>query len=171
MLDWRQRYALALSEVLQEVEKTWTRPKGFRRVVKGVILWLSDWVPPVALLVALANLLWRYFDPYNVGYQVRLVDALLPLVVLLAVLVILHLLITLLLPLRWAAIRGEFHGQLEGRLKKDLSEAYSPVPTDLADALREERKKVEKLAAEVREVATWLEKREQSASVTGLYGH
>jgi hypothetical protein len=170
-LDWRQRYAQALSEVLQGVEKNWTRPKGFRRLVKGTILFLADWVPPVALLAALANLLWRFFDPYNVGYKVQLIDALLPLVVLLAVLVILHLLITLLLPLRWSAIRDEFHRQLEARLRRDLEAVYAPVPTDLADALREERRKVDKLAGEVHEVAAWLEKREQSASIAGLYGH
>jgi hypothetical protein len=171
-LDWRQRYAEALAEVLQEVEKHWTRPKGFRRFVKGMILFLSDWVPPLALLAALANLLARFFNLWgaNPPPDVRPVDVFLPLIVLLAVLVMLHLLIVLLLPLRWPAIRGEFHAQLEARLRKDLDAVYSPVPTDLADALREERKVVEKLIAETHEVATWLEKREQSASITGLYG-
>jgi hypothetical protein len=172
-LDWRQRYAGALGDVLQDVEKHWTRPKGFRRVVKGVILFLSDWVPPLALLAALANLLARYFNLWGVqpAPETRTVDILLPLIVLLAVLVILHLLIVLLLPLRWSAIRGEFHAQLEARLRKDLEEVYAPVPTDLADQLREERKQVEKLVAQTREVATWLAKREQSASITGLYGN
>jgi hypothetical protein len=44
------------------------------------------------------------------------------------------------------------------------------VPGDVAEALREERRAVEKLAADVREVAAWLERREQSASIAGLYG-
>ncbi len=172
-LDWRQRYAASLSEVLQEVEKNWTRPKGIRRFVKGVILFLSDWVPPLALLAALANLLARFFNLWGAqpAPEVRPVDAVLPFIVLLAVLVILHVLIALLLPLRWSAIRSEFHAQLEERLRKDLDEVYSPAPTDLADRLRQERQKVEKLIADTKEVAAWLEKREQSASIMGLYGH
>jgi hypothetical protein len=171
-MDWRQRYSQALSEVLMEVEKNWSRPKGLRRVAKGAILILADWVPPLALLAALARLLWMFFDPYETGrYQVKLIDALLPLAILLVVLVILHLLITLLLPLRWSAIRNEFHTQLGARLKKELAAVYSAVPTDLAEELKAERERVEKLMADVREVANWLEKREQSASITSLYGH
>jgi hypothetical protein len=156
---------------LQEVEKTWTRPTGFRRVVKLVILFLADWVPPTALLAALAVVLWRTFDPRQVGYQVHTADYLMPVAVLVATLVMLHLLIILMLPLRWSAIRSEFHAQLEVRVRRDMEAVFAPVPTDLAEALREERRKVEKLIADTREVASWLEKREQSASITGLYGH
>ena len=42
---------------------------------------------------------------------------------------------------------------------------------ELATALAEERKQVESIVAETREVATWLHQREQSASITGLYGN
>ena len=86
------------------------------------------------------------------------------------VLVILHLLITLLLPLRWQAIRDEFRQQLEARLRRELEETYGPVPGDVAGRLREERVRVDKVAGDTREVAAWLHKREQSASIANLFG-
>jgi hypothetical protein len=169
--DWRQRNAVALGDVLRQVEQSWTRPTGVRRLVQGVVVWLADWLPPLALLAAIANLLWRYFDPNSRGYEVHTSDVLLPGVILLATLVLLHLLIAVLLPLRWPAIRGEFQRQLEARLGQDLENTYLPIPGEVAEALRNERRQVEKLAAETHEVADWLEQREKSASIEGLYGH
>ena len=80
------------------------------------------------------------------------------------------MLIALLLPLRWAAIRGDFQTRLRERLFRELENVYGPVPADVAALLEAERRQVEKLAGETREVSSWLEKREQSASVAGLYG-
>jgi hypothetical protein len=97
-------------------------------------------------------------------------DALLPLVILVVVLVILHILINVLMPLRWSKIREDFHGLLVARVRQELEAVYSAVPGDVAERLREERRRVDKLIDETREVAAWLEKREQSASVAGLYG-
>jgi len=51
-----------------------------------------------------------------------------------------------------------------------LESVYAPVPTDLAQTLLDERRRVEKLQGETREVAAWLEQRQQAASITGLYG-
>jgi hypothetical protein len=171
-IDWRQRYAQMLGDVLGEVQAQWTRPTGTRRYVQTIVVWLADWLPPLALLAAIFHLLWRYFDPYNVGYARNgLSDIWPPLVVLLGVLVILHILITLLLPLRWPAIRAEFHKLLEARLRRELDDAYQPIPIEVAEGLRSERRQVEKVLAETREVASWLEHRERSASIEGLYGH
>jgi hypothetical protein len=170
-LDWRQRYSRILLDVLQAVEQQWTRPTGWRRWVQTLLVWVTDWLPPLALLAAVANLVWRYFDPAGRGYQVNLSDVLLPLVILLGVLVILHVLVALLLPLRWPVIRGEFRRRLEARLQQELEEVYLSVPAELADALRAERSEVEKLVAETREVAGWLRQREQAAGIEGLYGH
>lgn len=170
-LDWRQRWARALTEVLDHVEKQWTRPTGVRRLLQGTLVFLADWVPPLALLAALFNLLWRVFDPQGRGYQVHWLDALLPLIVLLVVLVILQILINLLLPLRWNAIRDEFHRQLEARVREELEAVYLAVPGDLAARLKEDRGHVQKLIDEAGEVAAWLTRREQSASIAGLYGH
>lgn len=171
--DWRKKFAIGLTEVLDEVEKQWTRPTGFRKAIQTALVIASDWLPPLALIAAIANLLWRIFDPSGSGgsiTEVGWVHVLLPLIVLLAVLVLLHLLIYLLLPLRWDDIRAVFHQKLEERVKKELEAVYLPVPTDVADNLEQERKRVNKLIEETREVASWLEKREQSASVAGLYG-
>jgi hypothetical protein len=169
--DWRQRYSQILLDVLQGVERQWTRPSGMRRLVQTVVVWVTDWVPPLALLAAVFWLLVRYFDPWGRGYSVHLLDVLLPLVVLLAVLIILHILINLLLPLRWSAIRGEFRRQLETRLRQELEGVYLPVPAEVADALAAERRAAEAVVAQTREVAEWLRAREKSAGIEGLYGH
>jgi hypothetical protein len=170
-IDWRQRHAYTVSEVLQQVEEQWTRPSGVRHVVQGVLVFLANWVPMLALLAALVNLLLRYFDPWQKGWDVHLSDILLPGVVLLVVLIFFHVLIALLLPLRWAAIRGEFQKQLSERLTHELDTAYGPLPSEVAEALLAERRQVEKIVAETDEVAGWLKEREQSASIAGLYGH
>ena len=65
---------------------------------------------------------------------------------------------------------GEFRRQLEQRLQDALSAAYAPLPVEVADALREERQRIETLQKETEEVAQWLQEREQSASIVGLYG-
>ena len=169
-LNWRQRHAQALVEVLKNVEAQWTTPTGVRRWVQGGIVFLADWVPPLILIAALLVLLWRYFDPLGKGYQFALSDLLLPLGVLLIVLVILHVLIGLLLPLRWNAIRGDFRRRLWQRLREDLEGVYAQIPGDVAEALRAERRQVEQLLADTKEIAQWLEEREQAASVAGLYG-
>jgi hypothetical protein len=170
-LDWRQRYAGILNEVLQQVEREWSKPTGLRRLTRAVVVWLGNWVPPIALLAALVVFLWYYFNPTAKITSLQTTDALLPPIVLLIVLVILHLLITLLLPLRWPAIRGEFRRRLEERTGQELESIYAPIPGDVAQALRDERRLVEKLSAETHEVASWLHEREQSASIAGLYGH
>jgi energy-coupling factor transporter ATP-binding protein EcfA2 len=170
-LDWRQRYSQTLIEIVHEVEQQWSRPTGGRRWLQGTLVLLADWLPPLALLAALAQLLWRFFDPMGKGYaSPQLFDIFLPAIIVLVVLVILHLLIALLLPLRWPAIRGQFQRELERRLLTELETAYNPVPGDVTQALLVERKQVEKLLAETREVAEWLSQREQAASIGGLYG-
>jgi energy-coupling factor transporter ATP-binding protein EcfA2 len=170
-LDWRQRYAGVLNEVLQQVEREWSRPTGLRRVTQAVVVWLGNWVPPVALLAALVVFLWRFFNPVGDNAVRSPTEVLLPFLIVLIVMVILHLLIALVLPLRWPAIRSEFRRRLEERIRQELESIYAPIPGDVAQALRDERRQVEKLVTETNEVASWLHEREQSASIAGLYGH
>jgi hypothetical protein len=171
-IDWRQRYAQILSEILSVIERTWTQPRGMRSVVQGVVVFLANWLPPIALLAASGVFLAKAFNLWgDREHHFQWIDALLPLIVLIVVLVILHLLIILLLPLRWHSIRAEFHSRLQARLQTELQNVYLDAPEEMAGQLREERKKVEKLISETREVAHWLEQREQSASIAGLYGN
>ena len=72
--------------------------------------------------------------------------------------------------LRWAAIRGEFREQLERRLREELDRVYLELPGELAAKLVEERKQVDKLIADTKEVAAWLAERQQAARVAELYG-
>jgi hypothetical protein len=173
-MDWRQRYAEVLSEVLQEVEKRRTQPTGVRRYVHAVLGFLGDWAPPAALVISLTYVLLKWFQPGLFGLDPQngfvWTDLAMPPLVTLGVLVILHVLIALLMPVRWAAIRDDFRQRLEVRLQLELENVYGPVPSDVAAALESERKQVEQLAGQTLEVSTWLTRREQSASVSGLYG-
>ncbi|MGL4552683.1 MAG: hypothetical protein ACRC33_16030, partial [Gemmataceae bacterium] len=172
-IDWRQRWAHGLTEVLDDVEKQWSRPTGSRRWVQNAVVLVADWLPPLTLLAGLGVFLWRYFDPLGRSENVvkSWTEVFLPFIALLAVLIVLHLLINLLLPLRWGAIRDEFRKKLEVRVRQELDAVYLEAPADVAAKLAEERKAVEKLIADTREVASWLTKREQAAGVAGLYGH
>jgi hypothetical protein len=170
-LDWRQRYSQALVEALQEVERQWASPTGVRRWVQTILVFAADWLPLLSLLAALLVLLWRFFDPLNKGYPTpEPFHVALPFIIVLVVLVVLHLLIALLLPLRWPKIRGEFQRKLERRLRGELEGAYAPIPADVAQQLIAERKRVEDLLAQTREVANWLDQREQAANIGALYG-
>ncbi|HEV2949755.1 MAG TPA: hypothetical protein VGX70_20430, partial [Gemmataceae bacterium] len=167
-LEWRQRYARALIEVLGQVERQWARPTGPRRWLQAGLVFLSDWLPSVTLLGACIWLLYQYFMQ---GRSFALGDLLLPLIAVLAVLVLLHICIALVMPMRWPAMRGEFLRHLERRLQTELQSVYTPIPGDAALVLRRERRAVEQLAAQTREVATWLNHREQDAGIEGLYGN
>ncbi len=168
-IDWRSRYAEALVAVLEEVEQQWSRPTGFRRWLQGGLLLIGNVLPPLVLLGAYGFVLWHIMVVGDLSLTVT--QLLVPLVVTLIFLALLHVVIAFVLPLRWAKIRNEFQGLLEERLNKALTSAYANVPVDLAEELRGERRKVEDLVKDVREVAGWLEQRQQSASIMGLYGN
>jgi hypothetical protein len=166
-INWRQRYSQLLMETLQQVEREWTEPAGMRRWLQSGIVWLADWLPPLAFIAASVVLLWRWFIT-----EIKLdwAQIFLPVIVLLLVLVILHLLIVLLLPMRWPAIRAEFHRRLERRVQAELESAYASIPVEVAEVLRQERRQIEQLLGETREVCRWLEQREQAVSIDALYG-
>ncbi|MBY0230431.1 MAG: GTPase domain-containing protein [Gemmataceae bacterium] len=170
-LDWRTRWGRALAESLDAVEKEWTNPAGPKKAVQSLVIFLADWLPPLTLLAGMGVFLWRYFAPGgDAGRVASIYEVFYPFAALLAVLLVMHLVITLVLPLRWSSIREQFHKRLEERVRQELEDAYSGVPADVAAKLLAERKQAEKLGGEVAEVASWLAKREQAASIAGLYG-
>ncbi len=171
--DWRQRYAQMLSEVLAQVERQWNQPTGTRKVIQNVLVLVSDWLPLLTLLACLGVLFWQYFEPLRNGTvpHFEWLHVLMPFLATLVVLIILHLLIGLLLPLRWVAIRAEFRKQLGQRVQRELEGIYGPLAEELAAGLLQERAALDKMIAEVGEVAAWLRQREQSASIAGLYGN
>lgn len=168
--DWRGTIAQAISETLQQLEREWTNPSGGRGFFQALLIFLSDWLPLIALLGGFIRPLALAFNIYGTNQDVTLSDFLLPFVILLAVLIILHLLIAVFMPLRWSAIRSEFAEVLEKRLTQDFETAYGEVPQQVADVLLAERKKVEAILTETREVEQWLAQREQSTSIGSLYG-
>jgi hypothetical protein len=85
-------------------------------------------------------------------------------------LIIFHMLIVLFLPVRWAAIRGEFQRRLQRRVQRELTSVYVAIPGEVAERLHLERRHIEDLLKNTREVTAWLEQREQAASIDVLYG-
>jgi hypothetical protein len=167
-VDWQVRYDRALVEALAEVERSRTRPTGLRKVLQGGLVLLSNILPEMVLVGAFLRLLWRYFVTDS---PVSLTDLLLPFALTVVVLVLLQLVATLILPVRWLAVRGEFHGQLVRRLEGELIAVYGPVPGQTAEALLKERARVDELLAGIRLVRTWLDERQTAANVASLYGH
>jgi energy-coupling factor transporter ATP-binding protein EcfA2 len=169
-IDWRQRYSQALIDVLSKVEQAWARPTGIRRYLQGTVILLSDWLPGIGFVAALVWLLWTLFFPSETGYKPHLVDWLLPVLVTFSICLLLHIFVALLLPLRWQAIREEFQKHLATTMQKELGSVYGTIPLTVAEQLLAERRLVEQLLGDTREVESWLEKREQAATITGLYG-
>lgn len=166
-LDWRQRFDVALSAALQSAEQVWVKPSGPRKWIQWGLVTLSNVLPMAALLAAFLILLYRvYVNAYLPGAF----DFFVPFLLTLVVLVALQVLIALLLPMRWATIRGEFHRQLEDRLRGTLREAYDDIPTDVASALLEERRRIEELRQEAARVIQWVNERQQRADIARLYG-
>jgi hypothetical protein len=166
-LDWRERITRAVIDALAEVEQMSTNPRGWRRWVRGTLGVLANTLPEVSLVVTAGYVLYDFFlnNVIPDTFRIALI-AIVPLVVV----VVFHLLILMLLPVRWPAIRGEFRKRLEARLAEELDRAYLPIPTDLAAALLEERKQVDQLVANVKEITEWLGVRQQAARVAELYG-
>jgi hypothetical protein len=165
--DWRQRFSQSLGEVLEEVERDWARPRGWRRVLQTVVVLLADWLPVVALLASCGFLLYRYL-PAPEEFQLQ--SLFLPPAALLIALVCMHGLIALLLPLRWPTIRHVFHQRLEARVRDEFEKAFAELPRQVADVMKKEREEVDAILQKIHELGNWLKSREQAASIAGLYG-
>jgi hypothetical protein len=166
-IDWRQRYARILVEVLDRIEQQWVKPTGARGWFQSGVIWLANQLPLITLLGTAIFLLWQYM---MAGRSFTLGEILLPFVAVLLVLIALHVIIYMLLPMRWESIRGEFQRQLARRLEAELGSAYLPIPVDVAELLKKERKRVEQLTRQTAEISAWVAEREQAANVAGLYG-
>jgi energy-coupling factor transporter ATP-binding protein EcfA2 len=168
-LDWRQRFDLALTDALHAAEKVWVNPTGPRRWIQFGLVTLANTVPMATFVVSLLILLWRYTVQFET-FRPSFFDFVVPFLLTLVVLVVLQILVAFLLPMRWNTIRGEFRRRLQERLVASIREAFASIPEDVASALRQERKQIEELRGEVAEVSRWLEQRQQTANIGGLYG-
>jgi hypothetical protein len=157
----------AVIEALAEVERQATHPTGFKRLIRGTLGVMANTLPEIALVSTAGLLLWNFFVHGETPdfFRMSLV-ALIPLVVI----VVLHLLVLLLLPVRWPAIRYEFRKQLGVRMADELGRAYLTIPAEVSAAIADERKQVDVLVAETKQVSAWLAERQQAARVAELYG-
>jgi hypothetical protein len=166
-LDWKARHSQAMIDILSAVEREWSNPTGVKSWVQRGLIVAANWLPILGFGVMGTLLLWDY--TMN-GRGFNWSDLLLPAVVVLLILVLMHVLIAIVLPLRWSAIRAEFEARLRKRLQGEMVEYYCQVPLDLAREIDAERRDAEQILGEVREVTSWLEQREQAASIVNLYG-
>ncbi len=167
-LDWRSRYSQALIEVLGQVEHQWTKPTGWRKGLRNTVVILANFLPPLVLLVTVGLIVTQILRLERIP---NLTDFLVPVAAMAATMFLMHVLIVLYLPLRWSAIRSQLRTLLEKRLNSDLEAVYGGIPNEVVAQLTQERKQIEKMQGEVREVTEWLESREKAASIVGLYGH
>lgn len=167
-LDWEQRTTRAVVDALTEVEREATRPTGWRKYVRGLVGLLGNVLPELVLVGSIIVLLWLFIGVGQVPDS--LLYVLSPLYLTLAVMVLLHVVILMVLPVRWSAIRGEFRSRLAERLRDEFGRTFLPVPDEVAAAVAAEKKQVEELAGETRQVSDWLRDREEAAHVGELYG-
>ena len=168
-IDWHQRYDRALIEALAEVERAFTQPRGIRKVIQVTLVTLANILPEITFVGAFLLLLWRFFMVKE--YNPSIFDILLPFLITFAVLIVLQILIAVLLPLRWAAVRGEFHQQLIERLHREMLMVYGEIPEETARQMLAEREHVDRLTEAVNDVQNWLDERQSAASIAGLYGN
>ena len=166
-LDWEQRTTRAVVDALTEVEREATQPTGWRKYVRGAVGLLGNVLPELVLVGSIIVILYLFIVEQWVP---NLSQMLIPLYMTLGVLVLVHVVILLVLPVRWSAIRGEFLARLAEKLRDEFDRTYLPVPDEIAAAVAEEKKLVEELAGETRQVADWLRDREGAAHVGELYG-
>jgi len=166
-LNWHERLGRCLVESLIETEQQATAPTGWRRYLRGGLTFLSNLLPEVVLLGSLILILWLFIVEQQIPDS--LIYVLSPIYATLAVLIVLHLLIVFLMPIRWANIRGEFRSRLGEKLKAELQGAFSPIPIDVAERIQNQKRQLEHLLTEIRQVMDWLRDREQAAQITELY--
>jgi energy-coupling factor transporter ATP-binding protein EcfA2 len=166
-LDWHMQYDEATRDTLLQIERIYSNPHGWRKVVQSAVIWTASTLPEIAFAAALLRLLWFYFMVEN--YQFSWLDLALPFVVLLATLVLMQLLIALVLPIRWSAVRSDFQKHLLEALTKRLHDAFLAVPTDLANQLAAERQTVLQLRDSVEELIAFLRQRQQAAHIGELF--
>jgi hypothetical protein len=166
-IDWEERVTREVVDALTEVEREVTHPTGWRRVVRGTVGFFGNFLPEAALFGSILVMLYLFFFEQWVP---SLAQMLIPVYITLAALIVMHLLILFALPVRWSAIRGEFRSRLEGKLRDEFGRSFLPIPGELAEAIVAERKEVDALADETRQVADWLRDRQDAARIGELYG-
>jgi energy-coupling factor transporter ATP-binding protein EcfA2 len=165
---WEEKFTRGLVESLTEVEQEVTRPTGWRKWVRGGFIFLCNSLPPVTLFTCFALVLYQYFV---VGVtQLDWVMLLLPVYATLGVLVLVQLAVAVALPVRWSRIRGQFQERLREKLATELTAVFLPVPDAIATAVRDEKRQAEALVTETKQIADWLNEREQASHVGELYG-
>jgi hypothetical protein len=166
-LDWRERVTGIVIDALAEVERQAANPTGWRRWLRGTVTFLANTLPELALVATAAIILWKFIVDQEVPqlFQMSLI-ALVPLMVIIAF----HLLVLLILPVRWPAIRGEFTRALQVRFHGELDRMYLSIPAEIAGALIEERRQMEVLLTDAKQVSDWLAERQHAAHVGEMYG-
>lgn len=165
---WEEKFTRGLVDSLTEIEQEVTRPTGWRKWVRGTFIFLCNAIPPITLFACFALVLYQYFV---VGEkELNWVLLLLPVYATLGVLVLVQLAVALFLPVRWSRIRGQFQERLRQKLTTELNTVFLPVPDTIATAVRDEKRQAEALVTETKQIADWLNEREQASHVGELYG-
>src|SRR5262249_24426765 len=124
------------------------------------------WLPILACGVMAVVLIWQYTMDVRTFF---LGDLLLPALVMVMVMVALHVLTSILMPFSSHALRGAFESALRTRLGADLDTAFNTLPATVAQDLLKERRQIDKIQGDCREVSAWLERQETAAGAERLF--
>ena len=166
-LDWQERFTHAVVDALGDVQREATEPTGWRRILRGGVGLLANFLPEGILITAIVLLLYRFIvEELNPTFF----HVLLPVYVTLGTLVVLHVVISLVFPVRWSAIRGEFQRRLEAKVRGELVRGYLLLPAEVATGVANDRKRIDELLGEAQQVSDFVEERESAAKIGELYG-
>lgn len=166
--DCKARFASRFVEVVHQAEADLTRPTGPRRWLLEMLVRIGEFLPLGLVLLSSAWLLYGYFlrEP---RWAFSWTDLLLPLAAIFFGMLILFVVIQVALPVRWLAIRGAISKRLRLAMKEEMQGAYLALPERLAQQLAEQRRHIEALEGQTKELADWLRRHEDATPVAALF--
>jgi hypothetical protein len=120
------------------------------------LIWLDEWGSLAALVVGLLIALNTLIPVLPLWESVRnrsLWEILaLPLILVAIMVALVSILVRVLLPVRWTRIRDMFSKRLSEQFARELEGIYLDLPRRVAEQVREERRQVDRLIEQVREI-------------------
>jgi energy-coupling factor transporter ATP-binding protein EcfA2 len=154
--DQPRRYRAAVEQTIEEVKSQWTGRNSSGSWVLRPLIWLDEWGSLAALVVGLLIALNTLIPVLPLWESVRnrsLWEILaLPLILVAIMVALVSILVRVLLPVRWTRIRDMFSKRLSEQFARELEGIYLDLPRRVAEQVREERRQVDRLIEQVREI-------------------
>ena len=166
--DWRGQLTNHFVDVVHLSEAELTRPTGLRRWMLELLVRFGEFLPLALLLLSSGWLLYDYFFA-TPRRSFTWTDVLLPPAAVFFGMLILLVIIQIALPVRWLAVRGTLAKRLRQRIHDEMFNVYSLLPERLATQLAEQRRRIEELEADTRDLTVWVRQHEEVTPVSVLF--